>query len=80
MSWCDGLSKIWGHSYAFHDLGGEDGHLVIDLKLFNTVSLDNATNIATTGPGARLGNAALALFNQGGRAMSHGICPGSVLQ
>jgi FAD/FMN-containing dehydrogenase len=65
-----------GHSYASHDIGGEDGHLVIDLKLFYTVMLDNATNIATIGPGARLGNVALGLFDQGGRAISHGVCPG----
>lgn len=65
-----------GHSYASHDLGGEDGHLVIDLKLFNTISVDSTTDVATIGPGARLGNVALGLFNQGGRAISHGVCPG----
>lgn len=67
-----------GHSFASHSLGGEDGHLVIDMKLFNAVILDNSTNVASIGPGARLGNVALALFNQGGRAISHGVCPGQV--
>ena len=69
-------ARSGGHSYANHGNGGEDGHLVIDLKYFNTVSVDNATNIATIGPGARLGNVALALFKQGQRAFSHGTCPG----
>ena len=67
--------KSGGHSYASHGLGGEDGHLMIDMKLFNMVSLDNKTNVASIGPGARLGNVAVALFDQG-RALSHGTCPG----
>jgi len=29
--------KSRGHSYASHDLGGEDGHLMIDLKLSTIV-------------------------------------------
>lgn len=65
-----------GHSYASHSIGGEDGHFVVDLKYLRDTSVDSKTNFATVGPGARLGNVALALFNQGGRAMSHGICPG----
>lgn len=35
-----------------------------------------ATKIAKIGTGQRLGNVALALFNQGGRALPHGTCPG----
>ena len=65
-----------GHSYASHDLGGEDGHMIIDLKPFNTITLGNATNIATIRPRARLKNLALGLFDQGGRAFSHRVCPG----
>ncbi|CZR66617.1 related to reticuline oxidase precursor; berberine bridge enzyme [Phialocephala subalpina] len=68
--------KSGGHSYASHSLGGEDGHLVVDLKYFTETSVDPVTNIATVGPGARLGNVALSLFEQGERAMAHGICPG----
>jgi len=67
--------KSGGHSYAGHSIGGEDGHFVIDLKYFNDVTVD-ASGIATIGPGARLGNVALALYDQGERAMAHGICPG----
>ena len=68
--------KSGGHSYASHGLGGEDGYLVVDMKLFNNVTLDNSTGIATVGPGARLGNVATSLYNLGGRAFSHGTCPG----
>lgn len=70
--------KSGGHSYASHSIGGEDGHLVVDLRYFNSIKVDAATNIATVGPGARLGNTALALYNQGKRAFAHGICPGYV--
>lgn len=65
-----------GHSYASHGLGGEDGHLMIDMKLFNNVTVQNSTGIATIGVGGRLGNIALALFNNAARAFSHGTCPG----
>ena len=68
--------KSGGHSYASYGLGGEDGHLVVDMKYFYNVTLDNSTGIATVGPGARLGNVATALWNQGQRAISHGSCPG----
>jgi FAD/FMN-containing dehydrogenase len=70
--------KSGGHSYASHGLGGENGHLMIDLKFMNNVTVDSSTKIATVGPAARLGNVATALYNQGGRAISHGTCPGSV--
>jgi FAD/FMN-containing dehydrogenase len=68
--------KSGGHSYASHGIGGEDGHLMVDLKHFNTVELDTETGIATIGPGARLGNVATALYAQGKVAFSHGTCPG----
>jgi hypothetical protein len=67
--------KSGGHSYASHSIGGEDGHLVIDLRYFDDVKLDKTTNIVTVGPGARLGNMALSIYNYGGRAIAHGICP-----
>jgi hypothetical protein len=67
--------KSGGHSYASHSIGGEDGHLVIDLRYFDGVELDTSTNVATVGPGARLGNMALSIYNDGGRAIAHGICP-----
>ena len=68
--------KSGGHSYASHGIGGEDGHLMVDLKYFNNVTLDTASGIATIGPGSRLGNVAQALYTQGKAAFSHGTCPG----
>jgi FAD/FMN-containing dehydrogenase len=44
--------KSGGHSYASHGLGGENGHLMVDMKYFFNVTLDNSTGIATVGPGA----------------------------
>lgn len=70
--------KSGGHSYASHSLGGEDGHFVVDLKFFTETTVDGGSQVATVGPGARLGNVALALFEQGERALAHGICPGYV--
>jgi FAD/FMN-containing dehydrogenase len=68
-------AKSGGHSYASHGIGGEDGHLVVDLRLLNEVVVDPNTNIATVGPGAKLGNMAIALDAQGKRSIPHGVCP-----
>jgi hypothetical protein len=68
--------KSGGHSYASHGLGGEDGHLMVDLKYWNNISLNTTTGVATIGPGCRLGNVALALYSQGNASISHGTCPG----
>jgi hypothetical protein len=68
--------KGGGHSYASHGLGGENGHLVVDMKYFTNVKVDSTTQIASIGTGSRLGNIAQSLYNQGGRAFSHGTCPG----
>jgi FAD/FMN-containing dehydrogenase len=70
--------KSGGHSYASHGLGGEDGHFMIDMKMFNSVSVDSSTGIASIGPGGRLGNIASSLYSQGQRAFSHGTCPGYI--
>ncbi|KAF2761167.1 FAD-binding domain-containing protein [Pseudovirgaria hyperparasitica] len=68
-------ARSGGHSYASWGLGGEDGHLVIDMKRFNKVQLDQGSKIATIGSGSRLGNIALGLYDQGKRAISQGMCP-----
>jgi FAD/FMN-containing dehydrogenase len=69
-------AKCGGHSYASFGLGGEDGHLVIEMSRMNKVVLDNTTGIATAEGGTRLGHLAWELYNQGKRAISHGTCPG----
>lgn len=68
--------KCGGHSYGSFGLGGEDGHLVLELDRYNQVTLDNATGIAKVQGGARLGHVASELWDQGKRALSHGTCPG----
>ena len=68
--------KSGGHSYASFGLGGENGHLVIELDRMNKVTLDTSTNIATVQAGARLGHVFTNLNQQGRRAISHGTCPG----
>ncbi|KAI1390583.1 putative glucooligosaccharide oxidase [Hypoxylon trugodes] len=69
-------AKCGGHSYASLGLGGEDGHLIIELDRMNSVKLNTETNIATVESGARLGHLAAELSAQGNRAISHGTCPG----
>ncbi|KAI9648142.1 hypothetical protein NHQ30_002774 [Ciborinia camelliae] len=69
-------AKSGGHSYASYSIGGKDGSVVVSLENFNSISVDNQTNIATVGGGVRLGNLALGLYNQGNRAVPHGTCPG----
>lgn len=68
--------KAGGHSYASFGLGGENGHLVIELDRMASVTLDSSTKIATIQSGARLGHVATQLYNLGQRAFSHGTCPG----
>ncbi|KAG7285955.1 hypothetical protein NEMBOFW57_008251 [Staphylotrichum longicolle] len=54
-------ARSGGHNYGSHGIGGEDGHLVIDLKFLNQTIIDSRTQIATVGPGAKLGNLAIAV-------------------
>ncbi len=68
--------KGGGHSYASFGLGGEDGHMVVELDRLNKVTLDSTTNIASIQAGARLGHVFTELYKQGRRAISHGTCPG----
>jgi FAD/FMN-containing dehydrogenase len=67
--------KCGGHSYSNLGFGGEDGHLVLELDRMNKVTIDN-DGIATVPGGSRLGHVANSLFNETGRAFSHGTCPG----
>jgi hypothetical protein len=69
-------AKGGGHSYASFGLGGENGHLVVSLSQMYAVTLDKSTNISTVQAGARLGHVFQSLYNAGGRAISHGTCPG----
>lgn len=68
-------ARSGGHSYAGFGLGGKNGSLMIDMKTFKSIDLDTNTGVATVGVGNRLGDVAYALFNLGGRALPHGLCP-----
>lgn len=68
--------KSGGHGYAAHAIGGENGHFIVDMKFMKDITVNPTTFTATVGAGARLGNLALALFNNGQRAIAHGVCPG----
>jgi FAD/FMN-containing dehydrogenase len=67
-----------GHSYAAHSTGGQDGSLIIDMRNFQSVSVDQETGLARVGAGVRLGTLATELWKQGRRAIPHGTHPGSV--
>ena len=67
-------AKSGGHSYANFGLGGDDGHLVIQLDRWHDVTL-REDNTAVVSAGTRLGLIALELYDQGKRAISHGTCP-----
>lgn len=71
-------AKCGGHSYGSFGLGGEDGHLTLELDRMNKVTLDKETGIARVEGGARLGHVASELYDQGKRGFSHGTCPGYV--
>ncbi|RYP72170.1 hypothetical protein DL771_004404 [Monosporascus sp. 5C6A] len=65
--------KAGGHSYAAFGLGGEDGHLVIQLDRMYKVKLDNETNIATVDAGTRLGHLATELVGVSGHVLHGGF-------
>ncbi|EPT01474.1 hypothetical protein FOMPIDRAFT_90148 [Fomitopsis schrenkii] len=68
-------ARSGGHSYAGYGLGGVNGHLVVDLSKIKEIQVDQTTGTAVIGAGNRLGDIAIALFDQGGRAIPHGTCP-----
>jgi FAD/FMN-containing dehydrogenase len=67
--------KCGGHSYASFGLGGEDGHLVLEMDGMHKVTLASDGTARIQG-GARLGHVAVELYAQGSRAIPHGTCPG----
>ncbi|KFA63304.1 hypothetical protein S40285_07641 [Stachybotrys chlorohalonatus IBT 40285] len=67
-------AKGGGHSYASFGLGGQDGHLVLEMDGMHAVAVQSGR--ARIQAGARLGHVAVELFAQGRRALPHGTCPG----
>jgi hypothetical protein len=66
-------AKGGGHSYA--SFSTPSGGMMIDMENFQNVSV-GSNGVATVGAGLRLGNMALAIYNQSNRALPHGDCPG----
>lgn len=64
-----------GHSYSASGFGEANGTLVISTANLTSVSVDNSTGIAYVQPGIRLGQMALDIYEQAGRALAHGTCP-----
>jgi len=68
-------AKGGGHSYSSLGLGGENGHLVLNLERLNGVKLDTDSGVARVQGGARVGHVATQLFSLGRKAIPHGTCP-----
>ncbi|KAL5371241.1 hypothetical protein DPSP01_014403 [Paraphaeosphaeria sporulosa] len=69
-------AKSGGHSYASFGFGGENGHLVVELGKMHNLTYNAQDKLVTVQPGARLGHIATVLYEQYGRAIAHGTCPG----
>ncbi|PWW76963.1 Glucooligosaccharide oxidase [Tuber magnatum] len=69
-------ARSGGHSYAAYGLGGADGSLMIDMKMFRHLSVDPDTYVATVGAGLRLGDVASGIYRLAKRGLPHGTCPG----
>ncbi|KDQ15092.1 hypothetical protein BOTBODRAFT_32073 [Botryobasidium botryosum FD-172 SS1] len=68
-------ARSGGHSYAAYGLGGENGHLIVDLSKLKSISLDASSGNVASQTGNLLGELATSLWNQGQRALPHGTCP-----
>ncbi|KAF9572809.1 hypothetical protein EC968_009448 [Mortierella alpina] len=64
-----------GHSYEGYSVGGKDGSLVIDLKLFQQFSINSVAGVATVGAGTRLGPLYSKLWYSGQYLVASGVCP-----
>jgi FAD/FMN-containing dehydrogenase len=55
--------------------GGQPNTITIDLKNFQSFSMDPETHIASVGAGMKLGDVTKNLLEAGNRAIAHGTCP-----
>ncbi|KDQ16761.1 hypothetical protein BOTBODRAFT_172866 [Botryobasidium botryosum FD-172 SS1] len=65
-------ARSGGHSYAAYGLGGEDGHVIVDLSKLKSITLDKSSWNVVSETGNLLGELAVSLWNQGQRALPHG--------
>ena len=70
-------ARSGGHSYAAYSIAptAESGALVVDLANFQNVILDPTTGHVVSGTGNTIGSLALGIYDQGNRALPHGVCP-----
>ncbi|CAM6096807.1 unnamed protein product [Calypogeia fissa] len=64
-----------GHSYEDYSLGGRDGVLVVDLGGMKSFSYDSKSKTTIVGPGFRVAQLKLALWNAGKVTVPSGTCP-----
>ncbi|KAF4967907.1 hypothetical protein FZEAL_10466 [Fusarium zealandicum] len=69
-------ARSGGHSYGNYGLGGADGAVAIDLVKLKDFNMDTKTWHASIGPALRLVELDERLHANGGRAVTHGPCPG----
>lgn len=67
-------TRSGGHSYASHSNGGIDGCVVIDMRHFTNIDLQE-DGIVCVGSGVRLGELGLTIFENSRKALAHGTCP-----
>ncbi|KAK7421990.1 hypothetical protein QQZ08_009711 [Neonectria magnoliae] len=68
-------ARSGGYDFINKCIGGAGGAIVVDLKSFDALEVDQATNIATVGPGNVLKELVEGLHANGGRYISHGSAP-----
>ncbi|KAH7145527.1 hypothetical protein B0J13DRAFT_665948 [Dactylonectria estremocensis] len=68
-------ARSGGRDFINKCIGGDDNAIVIDMKYFNKVEVDNTTGIATVGPGQTLKALVNGLIDNGGRYIPHGSSP-----
>eukprot|EP01053_Blabericola_migrator_P010740 Blabericola_migrator_1__10739@NODE_614_length_7277_cov_53_523024_g447_i0_p3_GENE_NODE_614_length_7277_cov_53_523024_g447_i0NODE_614_length_7277_cov_53_523024_g447_i0_p3_ORF_typecomplete_len497_score89_16FAD_binding_4/PF01565_23/6_1e31BBE/PF08031_12/2_3e11Cytokinbind/PF09265_10/0_024ALO/PF04030_14/0_14_NODE_614_length_7277_cov_53_523024_g447_i0371527 len=66
-----------GHSYEGLGTGGRNGAIVVNLREFKNLTIHNETQIpeVDVGPGMRIGNLYLQLYENGGLWFPPGLCP-----
>ncbi|CAA7263466.1 unnamed protein product [Cyclocybe aegerita] len=67
------VARSGGHSYIANGLGGKNGVIVVDLRNFQKVKVDDRAGTAVIEMGTRLGDIVTSLAGHG-RALPHGTC------
>ncbi|KAJ3541037.1 hypothetical protein NM208_g4794 [Fusarium decemcellulare] len=65
-------ARSGGRDFINKCIGGQDGHVIVDLHKFSKVEVDPQTNVASVGPGNLLGDMVRGLHRNGGRFIPHG--------